>query len=210
MHTIDTHAYHNACFDALEDRKCFPVAKFESFVRMGLSSVVLLLVHVALASCFTLKSSKLQLQRSAFFKLSSTSEPVSITSSETSKITKIISSIPAAAGVLLAFTATAATADETSAEAEDPLEEITKKVFFDITVNGVDKGRIVIGLFGKTVPKTVENFRALCTGEKGYSVKSGKALTFAGSSFHRIIPEFMIQGGDFTRYQSIMLQVSPY
>ena len=71
------------------------------------------------------------------------------------------------------------------------------KVFFDMTIGGQPAGRIVMELFADTTPRTAENFRALCTGEKGVG-RSGKPLHYKGSAFHRVIPGFMCQGGDFT------------
>merc|ERR1712057_85137 len=70
--------------------------------------------------------------------------------------------------------------------------------FFDMTADGTPLGRIEMTLRADVVPKTAENFRALCTGEKGTG-QSGKPLHFKGSSFHRVITDFMCQGGDFTR-----------
>jgi len=66
------------------------------------------------------------------------------------------------------------------------------QVFFDITIDGKPAGRITFELFADVVPKTAENFRALCVGHE--------AGTYAGSSFHRVIPGFMLQGGDFTNH----------
>ena len=76
------------------------------------------------------------------------------------------------------------------------------QTFFDISIDGKSAGKIIFELFNDIVPKTAENFRALCTGEKGIG-KMGKPLHYKGSIFHRIIPNFMIQGGDFTHFRGI-------
>jgi peptidylprolyl isomerase len=70
-------------------------------------------------------------------------------------------------------------------------------VFFDISIGGRSAGRIMMELYADAVPKTAENFRALCTGEKGHGTLRAP-LHFKGSAFHRVIPGFMCQGGDFT------------
>ena len=82
-----------------------------------------------------------------------------------------------------------------------PSADITSKVFFDIAKQTTPNspyqplGRVVIGLYGDVVPKTVKNFETLCEG----TTIDGQAAGYRGSTFHRIIPNFMIQGGDFTR-----------
>ena len=73
-----------------------------------------------------------------------------------------------------------------------PEKKMLPKCFLDIAVDGRPLGRIVVELRSDVVPKTAENFRALCTGEKGFGYK--------GSTFHRVIPQFMCQGGDFTNH----------
>ncbi|KAL7491465.1 hypothetical protein ACHAWT_001000 [Skeletonema menzelii] len=83
-----------------------------------------------------------------------------------------------------------------------PSANITSKVFFDISKQTTPNapyqplGRVVIGLYGDVVPKTVKNFETLCQG----TTINGQLAGYRGSTFHRIIPNFMIQGGDFTRF----------
>ncbi|XP_076005142.1 peptidyl-prolyl cis-trans isomerase D [Genypterus blacodes] len=81
-----------------------------------------------------------------------------------------------------------------------PTNAENPRVFFDVDIDGERVGRIVFELFADVTPKTAENFRALCTGEKGTGKSTGKPLHFKGCPFHRIIKQFMIQGGDFSNH----------
>ncbi|KAJ5288995.1 hypothetical protein N7478_002025 [Penicillium angulare] len=78
-------------------------------------------------------------------------------------------------------------------------ESQRSRVFFDIQIGDEKPARVAFELFDDVVPKTADNFRALCTGEKGIG-QQGKPLTYKGSIFHRVIKQFMIQGGDFTAF----------
>lgn len=71
-------------------------------------------------------------------------------------------------------------------------------VYFDVGIGGQDVGRVVFELFSDIVPKTAENFRALCTGEKGRG-NCGKMLHYKGCALHRVVPGFVVQGGDFSK-----------
>ena len=80
----------------------------------------------------------------------------------------------------------------------DPQGPVTEKVYFDISINNGPSKRIIIGLYGLDCPKTTSNFAELCDGKM--KSKTGQLLAYKGSPFHRIIPGFMIQGGDFTKF----------
>ncbi|XP_015793663.1 peptidyl-prolyl cis-trans isomerase 5 [Tetranychus urticae] len=76
--------------------------------------------------------------------------------------------------------------------------KVTDIVYFDIEIGGKPEGRIEIGVFGKTVPKTAENFIGLAKRHIDQPSSDGKLVGYKGSTFHRVIKDFMIQGGDFT------------
>jgi cyclophilin family peptidyl-prolyl cis-trans isomerase len=74
---------------------------------------------------------------------------------------------------------------------------VRPRCFLDVSIAGLHTGRIIIELFSDKCPRTVENFRCLCTGEKGIG-SIGKPLHYEGTIFHRVIKDFVVQGGDFT------------
>ena len=74
----------------------------------------------------------------------------------------------------------------------------TDRCFFDVTADGEPLGRVTFGLYGNTTPKTCDNFKHLCLGDKGATADGKTPLAYKGSGFHRVIPHFMCQGGDFT------------
>ena len=87
--------------------------------------------------------------------------------------------------------------EATALESEQhALMEVTDTCYFDIAADGEPLGRILLGLYGQVVPKTALNFKELCKGCE--SLVSGAPIGFEGSNFHRVIPDFMLQGGDFT------------
>lgn len=103
-------------------------------------------------------------------------------------------------GLTLALPALAADEKKPAAKAEKKapaktetptIAEVTERCVFDIEIGGKEAGKIVIGVFGKDTPKTAANFMSICKGEKG--------LSYTGNKFHRVIPQFMLQGGDITR-----------
>ncbi|XP_027196920.2 peptidyl-prolyl cis-trans isomerase 5 [Dermatophagoides pteronyssinus] len=100
--------------------------------------------------------------------------------------------------VIISFTFTyECMASDSSEKPKGP--KATDIVTFDITIDGESAGKIRIGVFGKTVPKTAENFKQLCIKHQTENAEDGKLVGYKGSIFHRVISDFMIQGGDFTR-----------
>jgi len=87
-----------------------------------------------------------------------------------------------------------------SSKAAAAAKHVRKRCFLDISINEVEAGRVVIELYDEIVPRTTENFRALCTGEHGIGATTNKPLHYKDCTFHRVVRNFMIQGGDFSEH----------
>ena len=141
-----------------------------------------------------------------YFSSSSPSPPPSSSSSSSNQILWQIGTVAAVAGAYVTVNYAISNAVGQDDDDDDPIgdgpvkpqAEITSKVYFDIEIDNNPAGRIVMGLYGGVVPKTVKNFEVLCKGDTKHP--RGAVLSYKGSIFHRIIPNFMIQGGDFTNF----------
>lgn len=154
-------------------------------------------MYLLLVSCFLFSTTSFRNTFLAGFRRSHKAALQMTTNREQSIKSLVVDNVLQVAKISSLAASSVVFASSAAIASDDPLEEITNKVFFDMNIDGKPAGRITIGLFGKTVPKTAENFRQLCIGDKT-SPYNGKPLAFKGSKFHRIIPEFMCQGGDFT------------
>lgn len=127
------------------------------------------------------------------------------TSSTSSSITQFATFAAAGGLAYAAFYVLQSQVNAVPTEGDGPVPAqatVTKRVFFDISIDNEPVGRIVMGLFGGVVPKTAANFEALCRGDR-WDEPSRKHLKYQGSTFHRVIPGFMIQGGDFTHHNGM-------
>ena len=176
-------------FSSISDRDLYCVHKFTMFLRSALNSGSRVLVAR---------------QPTALVRRRFADSPSSKPPKSSSNLMWQAGTLVAAMGAYyVGMQFTGVISDRAKENEDDDIDDavlnvITSKVFFDMSVDGNDVGRIVVGLYGNAVPKTVANFETLARGDTAHPM--GRKLAYEGSTFHRIIPDFMIQGGDFTNH----------